>query len=248
MDDEMQKQLRTITFSEERKGYDKGEVREFLTEVAQWVEGGGGDVVRRRLERIAQKSANMLADAEDGAESLRREAEQEVRESLEAAKAEMDSLRADAEAESREQLRDARAEANASRESANQYSTDTRTKADEYAEQTRFEAKRESDELREDSAQEAEQTVRKAEQRAEQLIAEANRRREDIEKVIGDLGQERDGVVAQVRKLALELEATADGIERSAKKRSPKATSEEVEPAVEETGDGSKAAEGLRAV
>jgi DivIVA domain-containing protein len=248
MDDEMQNQLRTITFSETRKGYDKGEVREFLTEVASWVEGGGGDVVRRRLERIAQKSANMLADAEDGAESLRREAEQEARESLEAAKSETDALRADAEAEAREQLRDARAEANAGRESANQYSNETRAKADEYAEQTRFEAKRESDELREDSSQEAEQTVRKAEQRAEQLIAEANRRRKDVEKVISDLGQERDGVVAQVRKLALELEGTADGVERNASKHTKVVVAEEVETAEEAPVEGTKASEGLRAV
>jgi DivIVA domain-containing protein len=251
MDDEMQTQLRTITFSEERKGYDKGEVRQFLTEVAQWVEGGGGDVVRRRLERIAQKSANMLADAEDGAESLRREAEQEARESLEAAKAEADSTRVDAETEAREQLREARADATASRESANQYSTETRAKADDYAAQTRSEAKRESDELREDSALEAEQTIKKAEQRADQLIAEANRRREDIEKVISDLGGERDEVVAQVRKLALDLEATADGVERNAVKhtiKAPPAEETEAPVAEEEATEDGKPAEGLRAV
>ena len=91
MDDGISTQLRTITFSDERKGFDKREVREFLAEVAEWIEGGGGDVVRRRLERIAQKSANMLADAEDGAEGLRREAEQEARALIDNAKADADA-------------------------------------------------------------------------------------------------------------------------------------------------------------
>ncbi|MEX2106711.1 MAG: hypothetical protein WD810_07410 [Solirubrobacterales bacterium] len=137
MDDEMLNQLRTITFSEARKGFDKEEVHRFLAEVGQWVEGGGGDVVRRRLERIANKSANMLADAEDGAETLRQEAEQEARELLESARAESDAYRVGAETEAREQLRSARAEATSSREAANQYVSETTTKADEYAEQTR---------------------------------------------------------------------------------------------------------------
>lgn len=213
MDNEMNTQLRTITFSEERKGFDKREVREFLTEVADWVEGGGGDVVRRRLERIAHKSANMLADAEDGAEGLRREAEQESRALLDAAKAEAESCRVDAEGEAREHLREARAEATSTREAANHYASETRSKADEYAEETRLDAKEETDELREETAAEAKQTVRGAEQRAEQILAEANRQREDIETVIGDLAEKRDGVMAQVRKLAADLEGTVGDLE-----------------------------------
>jgi DivIVA domain-containing protein len=247
MDDEMQNQLRTITFSEERKGYDKGEVRQFLSEVAEWIEGGGGDVVRRRLERIAHKSAKILADAEDGAESLRREAEQETRELLEGARAEADSCRATAEAEAREQLREARVESTSTREAANQYASETGRKADEYAEQTRSEAKRESDELRENAAKEAKQAVRSAEQRAEQIIAEANRRRADVEKVIDDLNLERDAVVAQVRKLALELGGTADKVESETGGR-PAATAE-VDPTAErEAANEGKAVEGLRVV
>ena len=247
MDDEMNTQLRTITFSEERKGFDKGEVRQFLTEVAEWIEGGGGDVVRRRLERIAHKSAKMLADAEDGAEGLRREAEEETQTLLDAAKAEADSRREGAETEAREQLREARAEATSSRESANQYAAETSTKADEYAEQTRLEAKRESDELREDTAEEARQTVRSAEQRADQIVAEATRRREDIEKVIGDLGLERDAVVAQVRKLALGLEETVDGVKIDAATRGSATTPGEVEPAREEAADSGGSVRELRA-
>jgi cell division septum initiation protein DivIVA len=213
VDDGINSRLRTITFSEARKGFDKGEVRGFLTEVADWIEGGGGDVVRRRLERIAQKSANILADAEDGAEGLRREAEQEARALVDSAKAEADSLRVDAEAEAREHLREARAEATSNREAASQYASEVRTKADEYSEATRLEAKRETDELREESSEDARQIVHSAEQHADQVIAEANRQRQNIETVIADLAHKRDSVVAQVRKLALELEDAAGGFD-----------------------------------
>jgi hypothetical protein len=230
MDDEMNIQLRTVTFSEERKGFDKSEVRQYLTEVADWIEGGGGDVVRRRLERIAHKSANMLADAEDGAESLRLEAEQETKVLLDSAKNEADSCRAEAEADAREQLRDARAEATSTREEANQYASETTTDADEYAEQTRFEAKRDTDQLRDDTARDAKQTVRDAEQRAEQIIADANRQREAIETVIGDLALKRDTVMGQVRKLAAELEDTVDRVPTEAVKRTaPSVVREQVE-------------------
>jgi len=242
MDDEMQNQLRTIAFSEVRKGYDKAEVRQFLSEVAEWVEGGGGDVVRRRLERIAHKSAKILADAEDGAEGLRREAEEETRELLDGARAEADSCRSSAESEAREQLREARVEATSAREAANQYASETGRKADEYAGQTRADAKRETDELRETAAAEAKQAVRSAEQRAEQIIAEANRRRADVEKVIGDLGLERDAVVAQVRGLASELGETADKVAKDA------GGPAKSEPVTEETVGEGRAVEGLRVV
>jgi chromosome segregation ATPase len=241
VDDGINTQLRTITFSEARKGFDKGEVREYLTEVADWIEGGGGDVVRRRLERIAQKSANILADAEDGAEGLRREAEQEARALLDSAKAEADAYRVDAEAEAREHLREARAEATSTRESANQYASETRTKADDYAEGTRSEAKRETDELREETAQEARQTVHSAEQRADQIIAEANRQREDIETVIGDLAHKRDSVMAQARKLALELDETVDGLESDIGNRRTPAVTAEVEAPTEQIDEQSAA-------
>jgi F0F1-type ATP synthase membrane subunit b/b' len=212
MDDEMLTQLRTASFSEARKGFDKDEVRRFLAEVDRWIEGGGGDVVRRRLERIAHKSAQMLADAEDGAEGLRREADQEAREMRESAKAEAEAHRDEAEAEARAQLRDARAEASAAREAADRYVEETTTKADEYADQTRLEAKRESEELVDNAARQAKQTIRAAEQRADQLVAEATRQREAIETVIGDLIHERDAVVDNVRELSRELVETADSL------------------------------------
>jgi cell division septum initiation protein DivIVA len=274
MDDEMNTQLRTVTFSEERKGFDKGEVRRFLNEVAEWIEGGGGDVVRRRLERIAHKSANMLADAEDGAESLRREAEEETRELLDQAKGEADAYRVDAEAEARDQLREARAEATSCREAANLYASETNRKADEYAsetnrkadeyaaetnrradkyaDQTRAEAKRESDKVREDASVEAREIVLSAEAKADQLVAAANRQREDIETVIGDLGLKRDAVMAQVRKFALELEGTVDSLEAETDGPSPAAaaSTEQTEAPVLElaadSGDEGESLEELR--
>ncbi|HVQ60035.1 MAG TPA: hypothetical protein VMS60_14115 [Solirubrobacterales bacterium] len=234
MDDEMLTQLRDVSFTETRKGFDKEEVSRFLAEVSRWVEGGGGDVVRRRLERIANKSAQMLADAEDGAEGLRREAEVEARDLLDRSKSEADAYRTEAETEAREQLRDARSEATAARESADRYVSETTEKADEYSEQTRLEAKQESDELLEEATQRAKQTTRSAEQRADQMIAEATRQREAIETVISDLGDERDAVVSNVRKLARELVETADQVVNEAAKadsvRPPAPTPEPIEP------------------
>src|SRR5258707_3573742 len=91
MDDEMITQLRSPEFAEERRGFSKSEVRGYLDEVADWIEGGGGETVRRRLERIAHKSASMLADAEAGAEELRRDAQAEARERHEEARADADA-------------------------------------------------------------------------------------------------------------------------------------------------------------
>lgn len=145
MDDGINTQLRTITFSEARKGFDKGEVREFLS--------------------------------------------------------------------------------------------------DDYSEATRSEAKREADELREESTQEARQAIAGAEQRAEQIIAEANRQRLDIETVIGDLAHKRDTVMAQARKLALELDETVDGLESDIGNRRSSAVSAEPEAPVAEAVAGQSTAE-----
>jgi DivIVA domain-containing protein len=84
--------IRSATFKEARRGYERREVDNFLAGLADWLEGGGGDQVRsetvkRELERIGEKTANILAAAEDTAESLRREADEETIRLIESAKA-----------------------------------------------------------------------------------------------------------------------------------------------------------------
>jgi DivIVA domain-containing protein len=73
--------IRTATFTLERRGYDKREVEKFLNQIADWLETGGGDqarsdVVRRELERVGQRTAGILATAEDAAEEIRADADE----------------------------------------------------------------------------------------------------------------------------------------------------------------------------
>ena len=76
--------IRSATFPVARRGYDKREVDRFLGELADWLETGGGDetradAVRRELERVGQQTGAILAEAQEGAEQIRAEAEDEAR-------------------------------------------------------------------------------------------------------------------------------------------------------------------------
>jgi DivIVA domain-containing protein len=84
--------IRTATFREARRGYERREVDNFLGGLADWLEAGGSDQVRsetvkRELERVGEKTANILSAAEDTAETLRQEADDEARRIVEAAEA-----------------------------------------------------------------------------------------------------------------------------------------------------------------
>jgi DivIVA domain-containing protein len=99
--------IRTATFSDARRGYDRQEVDTYLARLADWLEGGGGDqarseIVKRELERVGQKTAAILTEAQDAAQSIRSEAENEATERLEAARREVESARADADHYARE--------------------------------------------------------------------------------------------------------------------------------------------------
>ena len=111
MDDGINTQLRTITFSEARRGFDKNEVREFLDRGRRLDRGRWrrrraaapradraeiGQHPRRRRGRGRGPAARSRAGGPGAADS---------------AKAEADAYRIDAEAEAREHLREARAEA-----------------------------------------------------------------------------------------------------------------------------------------
>ena len=115
--------IRTATFTLTRRGYDKREVEQFLNKIADWLETGGGDqarsdLVRRELERVGQRTAGILATAEDSAEQIR----------------------ADAEEEGAETTGRARAAAAQAKQAADEYSEKTRGAADAYAAKVRGEA------------------------------------------------------------------------------------------------------------
>lgn len=92
MNDNTIERIRTATFKEARRGYDRRDVDGFLAELADWLESGGADEVRsetvkRELQRVGQKTATILSSAEDAAEQMRQEAERDAREAVSAAQA-----------------------------------------------------------------------------------------------------------------------------------------------------------------
>jgi DivIVA domain-containing protein len=184
--------IRSATFPDARRGYDKREVDRFLISLAEWLETGGADqsrseVVRRELERVGEETSKVLTEAHDVAERLRVQAEREVEGLTEGAQAQADRTRAEADK--------IRAEAQGVAETAAQK---LRTDADAYATQTRTEADRD-----------AEQSLAKARAEAKRILEESNARKQDIESVIADLEARRDEVLESLERLSTELAGTA---------------------------------------
>src|SRR5215211_16776 len=95
--------IRNATFPTSRRGYDKHEVEKFLSRLADWLETGGGDenrseTVKRELERVGERTGAILAQAEESAQQIRTEAEQEVREAIDGANAQSEQTRKEADA------------------------------------------------------------------------------------------------------------------------------------------------------
>jgi DivIVA domain-containing protein len=183
--------IRSATFTIARKGYDKREVERFLQKLADWLEAGGGDqarsdLVKRELERVGEKTAGILSQAEDSAESLRAEAEQEASTTLNRA----------------------REQSTETRKSADEYAGRTRGEADQYAQNARRDAENEAQETRARAAQEAREAIAEAENKAQRIVEDGLRRRRDIEAVITDLVRRRDSVLGDVDQLASELQAS----------------------------------------
>ena len=66
MEDNSIERIRSATFTIARHGYDKREVERFLHKLADWLEAGGedearADLVKRELERVGQRPADILA-------------------------------------------------------------------------------------------------------------------------------------------------------------------------------------------
>ena len=182
--------IRSATFAISRKGYDKREVERFLQKLADWLEAGGGDqarsdLVKRELERVGERTAGILSQAEDSAEELR----------------------AEAEAEASSTLNRAREQSASTRKSADEYAGRIRGEADKYSEKTRAEADKGAKETMARAAKEAREGLAEAQSQAKRIVDEGNQRRQDIESVISDLIRRRDGVAGEVDRLASELRA-----------------------------------------
>lgn len=217
--------IRSATFSISRKGYDKREVEDFLTKLADWLETGGADqalsdVIRQELERIGERTGGILAAAHEAADEIRVEIEQEATRVAE----------------------EARREGMRARSLADEYAAQTRADADREAEQARQEvhahavkARDDADRRSAEAEERARETIEEAEARAAQIVEEANQRRRDIETVISDLTSRRDSVLDEIRRLTGEL-SSAVGPRPETGPLAPAADEDAADDAVEAAG------------
>jgi DivIVA domain-containing protein len=243
--------IRSATFSVGRRGYEKREVDTFLARVADWLEAGGGDqarsdAIKRELERIGQRTGNILGAAEEAAEGIRGDAQAEATGLMEEARVRAERTRTSADKYAKETRAEAdayaekvRAEAGAHsdklRAGADAYSDKTRTDADAYAGETEEGAAAKADELIAKTEAAAQNKVAKAEVDAKRVVEEGVRRRREIEALISDLEKRRDAVLAGIEQLRSELAGAAtqhraaDGDETETRKMSRAAESPEAE-------------------
>jgi DivIVA domain-containing protein len=186
VDEHSIERIRGVEFPSAVRGYDRAEVDRFLTELADWLETGGGggaagvEAVRLELERIGEQTAGILTEAHAAAQAIREDALTEVRQQLVGVNLTAESLRTEADA----------------------YAGDTRDDADTYARRIRAEADDYADRARSAADEEVEEGRGKALKEAETIVADAKRRKADVESVISDLEQRRDAVLAELERLA----------------------------------------------
>jgi len=240
MDETRIDRIRSATFPFVRKGYDPEQVHAYLSRIADWLEQGGGDearaeVIKREIDRIGQKTASILATAEDTAQALRADAEREVASMVDAAKEETSKARAEADAYAEKVRADADRYAEQQHSEANAYAERTRAAADEYAAKTRESADADAERRQALATQRGEEIVQAAEEKVRRIIDDGKRRRREIEAVISDLVAQRDALIADANKLATRLqEVTA--AHTPAEGKDPFASPRELDPL--ERGEG----------
>ena len=94
--------IRNATFPSSRRGYDKHEVEMFLCRLADWLETGGGDesrsdAVKKELEKVGQRTGAILSQAEESAQQIRAEAEEEARVTINSANLQSTETRTETE-------------------------------------------------------------------------------------------------------------------------------------------------------
>jgi DivIVA domain-containing protein len=169
--------IRTATFTLTRRGYDKREVEQFLNKIADWLETGGGDqaradIVRRELERVGQRTAGILATAEDSAEQIR----------------------ADARDDAEETTAQARAAAAKAKQAADEYAAKVRGQADEYAQTSNEAAQAKARRIVEEGVarrRDLETVISDLVARRDQVIGEANRLSSELREVAEGHAPER---------------------------------------------------------
>jgi DivIVA domain-containing protein len=221
VDEHSIQRIRNANFSISVRGYDRNEVDRFLAEVADWLETGEGEdsavseAVRLELERVGERTAAILTEAHSAAQVIRDDAARDVRQSLVDANATSESLRTE----------------------AGEYAADTRDEADAYARKVRGEADAYADGARSEAEAEMAEERDAATKEAERIVADANRRKAEVEKVISDLEQRREAVVAELERLASGIAGTATEHRAAAGEGEDRPEASEPEPAADATAE-----------
>jgi DivIVA domain-containing protein len=217
--------IRSATFTVTRRGYDRREVDNYLTKLADWLEGGGADKVhagsiREELERIGAKTTKVLTSAQDAADQIRSEAEREARQITADARTHVQStrstaddyakkVRAEAEAISSKASGEAQAQARQIRDDAESHSARVRQEAAAYSTKIRDEADGYAKRVRSEADAESARQLKAAEAKAIGMVEEGSKRRREIEKVISDLQTRREAVVKGLEQLSSQLAGAA---------------------------------------
>src|SRR5436190_10553424 len=178
--------VRAVSFRVARRGYDRDEVDGFLAWLADElrsaeVGAAAGDVDPDALRRELERVGESTA-------GILRAAEQTARE-----------IRATSKRDAENRVTSATAEAERLRSESEEFSTTTRQEIEDETRRVRL-----------DASQRAEETVREAEGRAESIVEDAMTRRRLLDAQVDDLAERRDGILAEVGRLADELRAVGE--------------------------------------
>ena len=208
--------IRGAKFPLVRKGYDPDRVDAFLGEVVDWLETGGADqaraeIVKREIERVGERTASILASAEDTAQQLRGDAEREIAAMLDRAESESKRMRAEAETYAASARGEADEYATTLRGEADAYAAKTRADADTYARETHEGADADAQRKQVVADRRAAEVIEAAQEKARRIVNDGSARRLDVEAVIADLVKRRDQVIATANSLGAELQSVAAG-------------------------------------
>lgn len=206
--------IRNATFTLTRRGYDRREVDSYLSKLADWLEGGRadqvhGDTIRHELERIGQRTGKILTAAEDAAQAMHADAEQEAGRIKDGARASVEGIRTSADDYAQKTREDADAYAAGLREEVDATSRRARGEADAYAAKLHDEADGYATRVRAAAEEKASEAVKGAEDKTIRMVEEGAARRRQMEKVIADLQSRREAIVKGLEKLSSQLAGAA---------------------------------------
>jgi len=206
----------TPSFALSRRGYDRDEVNAFLSELADSLERieaeredsaqrSGSEAIRRELELMSQKTADVLTQAEESAERLRSEATQEASRVLARAREEADAVK--------QAVVGSRETAEAERERVEH-------EMEAYAARIRAEADADAQALRAQAAGELAGAVERATVEARASVQAEDEQRSQLSGELEQLAARRDAAREELRKIAGVL-SDAVGVDEAVPAQAP---------------------------